>query len=367
MKVLKVLPATLDAMIKAWSKSHQVYSPSLKKSATASADCAPGWSRVESSAQAPQLSLLAKTATGPTPASVKTFFFPQPEVLLTYTVAPNHPDQGLMRPPEKVQPLQVVIGVRPCDARSVLLNNLPYQEDAFFQANRERTVLIGTTCTQTLSTCFCTQMGGSPLGHDGLDLAISQAGEGKDGDDSFLVEVCTPQGEALLAELTDFELIPASDQDLSALAARRDEAGKGIASGIDSLSALKAKELGALYEAPMWKALGESCINCGACTFICPTCYCFDIQDEVVRGQGRRIRYWDSCMFPLYSLHTTGHNPRGQKVQRTRNRFLHKLKYFPDRFGPFSCVGCGRCVQDCPVNIDIREVLSDLTQLAGVE
>jgi len=80
----------------------------------------------------------------------------------------------------------------------------------------------------------------------------------------------------------------------------------------------------------------------------------------VVRGQGRRIRYWDSCMFPLYSLHTTGHNPRGQKMQRTRNRFMHKLKYFPERYGLFSCVGCGRCVKDCPVNIDIREVMSDL-------
>ncbi len=341
MKVFKITPAELDAMIQEWSKAHPVYAPALAKQPAASPDCAPGWSRVDGNAP---LTL----PVGPPPASVKTFFFPQPETLLTYTLENNHPDKGLMREPAKSQGIQVVVGVRPCDARSVLLNNLPYQEDPFFQANRQRTALIGFTCEQTRSTCFCTQMGGSPLGSEGLDLVFSRTRDG------FIVEVGSAKGEALVADL---DLAPADESEISALAARRQEEVKASSTELDTL---KGRELGKLYDAPLWQPLGESCINCGACTFICPTCYCFDIQDEVVRGQGRRIRYWDSCMFPLYSLHTSGHNPRGQKVQRTRNRFLHKLKYFPDRFGPFSCVGCGRCVQDCPVNIDIREVMTDL-------
>ncbi|MDD3816252.1 MAG: 4Fe-4S dicluster domain-containing protein [Desulfocapsaceae bacterium] len=340
MKVFKITPAELDTMMLAWSKAHRVYAPALTKQPAASSDCAPGWRRVDGSAA---LTL----PTGPTPASVKTFFFPQPETLLTYTLENNHPDKGLMREPVKSTEMQVVVGVRPCDARSVLLNNLPYQEDPFFQANRQRTALVGFTCDQTLSTCFCTQMGGSPVDSEGLDLTLSRTGDG------FIVEVGSAKGEALVAGLT---LTPADESGITALAAQRN-AAKAEATELDRL---KAGELGKLYDAPMWQSLGDSCINCGACTFICPTCYCFDIQDEVVRGQGRRIRYWDSCMFPLYSLHTSGHNPRGKKVQRTRNRFLHKLKYFPDRFGPFSCVGCGRCVQDCPVNIDIREVMTDL-------
>ena len=344
MKVFKISSAELDAMMQQWSKAHRVYAPALAKQPAASPDCAPGWRRVDSSAALTSLAL----PTGPTPASVKTFFFPQPETLLTYTLENNHPDKGLMREPVKSREMQVVVGVRPCDARSVLLNNLPYQEDPFFQANRQRTALVGFTCEQPLSTCFCTQMGGSPLGSEGLDLAFSQAQNG------FIVEVGSAKGEALVADL---DLAPADVSEISALAARRHEEVKASST---ELAALKGSELGRLYDARLWQPLGESCINCGACTFICPTCYCFDIQDEVVRGQGRRIRYWDSCMFPLYSLHTSGHNPRGQKMQRTRNRFLHKLKYFPDRFGPFSCVGCGRCVQDCPVNIDIREVMTDL-------
>jgi ferredoxin len=350
-KVLKISPAGLDAMIEEWNKVHVVYVPAMEKQAAASPDWAPGWCRLDSSS----IALTFPLPIGPTPASVKTFFFPQPETLLTYTLENNHPDKGLMREPERSRDMQVVLGVRPCDARSVLLNNLPYQEDQFFQANRQRTALVGFSCDQTLSTCFCTRMGGSPLDSEGLDLALSRT------EDGFLIEVCSEKGEALVADL---ELAPAPESDISALAARRNAGGNPSATELDSL---KGSELGTLYDAPLWQSLGEACINCGACTFICPTCYCFDIQDEVVRGQGRRIRYWDSCMFPLYSLHTSGHNPRGQKVQRTRNRFLHKLKYFPDRFGPFSCVGCGRCVQDCPVNIDIREVMDDLIHLTAVE
>ena len=238
--------------------------------------------------------------------------------------------------------------MRPCDARSIVLNNLPYKEDPLYQANMNRTVLVGFTCSTALSSCFCDQVGGSPLDTEGLDIALSRAG------DALLMEVITDKGAELVQ---DCDLSPADNEVIASLAARRNDKKTDDAGQLDNL---KAKELNTLYDAPLWKPLGESCINCGACTFLCPTCYCFDIQDEVIQGKGRRIRLWDSCMFPLYSLHTSGHNPRGKKVQRVRNRFLHKLKYFPDRFGPFSCVGCGRCVQECPVNIDIREVMDDL-------
>ncbi len=343
MKVLKITPAELDALMQQWQKQYVVFVPASGKSAAVSPDCAPGWKRMEAGSAPLFLPV------GPTPASVKAFYFPQPETLLTYTLDNNHPDKALMRESLKPEAMQVVVGVRPCDAGSVALNNLPYSEDPHFQANRRRTALVGFTCDTMLSTCFCRQMGGSPMAQEGLDLALSRT------EDSFLVTVVNEKGASLLAGL---DLTVAGEAELSALAVRRQEMA---ASDSAQLATLKAAELGRLYDAPQWQALGDSCINCGACTFICPTCYCFDIQDEVVWGQGRRIRYWDSCMFPLYSLHTSGHNPRGKKVQRTRNRFLHKLKYFPDRFGPFSCVGCGRCVQDCPVNIDIREVMNDLT------
>lgn len=337
--MVKITQTELDRLLQQWNKESQVYIPATEKPA-AKVDT-PGWQRLMEGGT------LAVEA-GPSAAPIKTFLFPQPETMLTYTLQAGDPEQGLMKEPAPLSERQVVAGLRPCDARSAVLNNLPFREDPLYQANLQRTVLVGFTCGQPLATCFCAQVGGSPLGREGLDIALTETADG------FLAEVLTAKGEELLAGV---DLPPAPADEVRDLAARRETAAGGEPA---SLATLKGKELNRLYEADLWQPLGDSCLNCGACTFLCPTCYCFDIQDEVVRGKGRRIRSWDSCMFPLYSLHTTGHNPRGRKVQRTRNRFLHKLKYFPERYGPFSCVGCGRCVQDCPVNIDIREVMTDL-------
>lgn len=341
MKVFRLAEAELDALIQSWAQQTEVYCPAAGKPAAKATDCAPGWERLSG-----RFSFALPV--GPAKTSVKTFLFPQPETMQTYSLKNDDPEKALMKEPEQRSEKQIIVGIRPCDARSVELNNLPFREDPFYQANMARTMLVGFTCNVMCSTCFCHQVGGSPMGTEGLDIAVSTI------DGEFLVEALTPAGEKLL---DGRNLTPASEQDITALATERADSPRGDGAQLD---ALRSRDLHKLYEAPLWQALGESCINCGACTFICPTCYCFDIQDEVGRGIGRRIRHWDSCMFPLYSLHTSGHNPRGKKIQRTRNRFLHKLKYFPDRFGPFSCVGCGRCVQDCPVNIDIREVMNDL-------
>jgi ferredoxin len=122
---------------------------------------------------------------------------------------------------------------------------------------------------------------------------------------------------------------------------------------------LKEKVVTELFDAPFWEEVAFACINCGTCTFLCPTCWCFDIQDEVqpLRQEGDRIRNWDSCMFPLFTLHGSGHNPRADKTARVRQRFMHKLKYYVDKYGDgIQCVGCGRCIRYCPVNIDIREI-----------
>jgi ferredoxin len=348
MRTVMISPAELDGLIQIWQKSYPVFVPALARPAVAATDCAPGWRRIL--ADEP-LTL----PVGPTPASVKTFFFPQPETMMTFSLEENHPEGVGMREPVDSRGMQVVLGVRPCDAASVLLNGLQFTDDPFFMANCQRTALVGFTCETRLSTCFCTEMGGSPYQCAGLDLALTPLQDG------FLLEVRSEKSEILMARCN---LVAASEGDLAALSALRQGTA---ATDSPQLEGLKACALNRLYDAPMWQELGEACVNCGACTFLCPTCFCFDFQDEVVRGQGRRIRLWDSCMFPLYSQHTSGHNPRGTKLQRTRNRFLHKLKYFPDRFGPFSCVGCGRCIGDCPVNIDIRAVLKDLVRLTELE
>ncbi|MCK4896541.1 MAG: 4Fe-4S dicluster domain-containing protein [Candidatus Heimdallarchaeota archaeon] len=105
------------------------------------------------------------------------------------------------------------------------------------------------------------------------------------------------------------------------------------------------------------------CIGCGTCTYLCPTCHCFDMQDEATLDKGARIRVWDACMFPEYTMHTSGHNPRPARMHRVRNRFYHKYSYFPKNSDVIACTGCGRCIRYCPVNIDIIELMNRVSEM----
>ena len=110
-----------------------------------------------------------------------------------------------------------------------------------------------------------------------------------------------------------------------------------------------------LFESDFWAEVQQSCLGCGVCTFLCPTCHCFDIVDEVQRSE--RVRNWDTCMFRIYSQEASGHNPRPTNVERTRQRIMHKYAYFLDLFQEIGCTGCGRCVRHCPVDLDIRHII----------
>ncbi|HID31086.1 MAG TPA: 4Fe-4S ferredoxin, partial [Desulfobacterales bacterium] len=203
----------------------------------------------------------------------------------------------------------------------------------------------------------CTSVGGGPFDEAGLDILLTDTGEG------FLAKILTEKGNNLIeagkvAEAADEALIE------KAGAIEREAEGK-IISKVDT-SKLRELDALALYEADFWEEVHFACINCGVCTYLCPTCWCFDIQDETHGQSGVRMRNWDSCMFPLFTLHASGHNPRGEKMQRVRQRFMHKLKYYVDKYkNGVACVGCGRCVEHCPVNIDIREVCQLMNDYKG--
>jgi ferredoxin len=164
----------------------------------------------------------------------------------------------------------------------------------------------------------------------------------------------TEKGKAFLEEAKGGTAADASAlKDAEDLAS---QASSSISSKV-TVDKLKEKVVTDLFDAPFWDDVGFSCINCGTCTYLCPTCWCFDIQDEVLGKEGDRMRNWDSCMFPLFTLHGSGHNPRDYKMNRVRQRFMHKLKYYVDKYqNGVQCSGCGRCVRYCPVNIDIRDV-----------
>lgn len=119
------------------------------------------------------------------------------------------------------------------------------------------------------------------------------------------------------------------------------------------------------FDNQIWEEVSEICIGCGTCSFLCPTCTCFDVIDENVpnENRGRRVRIWDTCQSCLYTLHTSGHNPRNSCIERVRNRILHKFCYYPENYGMLGCVGCGRCVQLCPANNDLRAIIEKINKI----
>ena len=125
-----------------------------------------------------------------------------------------------------------------------------------------------------------------------------------------------------------------------------------------TLTHIQEKVAARFTDNAFWEKETVKCLSCGCCTYICPTCQCFTITDEGSQLEGRRLRSWDSCMSPLFTLETSGHNPRPTKGGRMRNRVSHKFSFYPERYdGHFSCVGCGRCVVSCPVSLDIRHMV----------
>jgi sulfhydrogenase subunit beta (sulfur reductase) len=281
--------------------------------------------------------------------SPKSLVFPQSEAMLDYSLAPDDPERNIMKAAPKDYSPRAVIGIRPCDAKALVLVKMNFDtdeyQDPYWLNLYNATTLVALACDAPCRTCFCTSAGSGPYHEEGLDVLLVTRG------DHYLAKVLTDKGADLLQKAGWTETADAQDIDAS-----RQAAEAKITAGIET-DALRDADTMTLHGADFWDDVAFACINCGTCTFTCPTCWCFDIQDEVYRKKGVRMRNWDSCMFPIFTVHTTGHNPRDTKTQRVRQRFMHKLKYFVDKFGQgIMCVGCGRCVRQCPVNIDIRKV-----------
>jgi len=246
---------------------------------------------------------------------------------------------------------KVFLGVRPCDARAMSIVDSVFQwdeDDTYYSDRREKTILIGLACHEPFLNCFCTSLEGSPGSTQGLDVLMVDLGE------SYYLKAVSDRGNSLLQEIGNV-LDDASDEGKQAdeiIKNAEEKIVRKIETG-DITEKLKQ-----LWEDPLWKQVSQSCLGCGACTYLCPTCHCFDIQDEVEGYEGRRCRMWDTCMNSEYTLHASGHNPRPSRRDRTRNRINHKYYYYVEKFDKIACVGCGRCITSCPVNIDIIDILS---------
>ncbi len=248
-------------------------------------------------------------------------------------------------------PDTVIFGQRPCDAAGILALKAIFEtdyNDVLFTSKYNKVTFITISCIKSNENCFCTSSGLTPGSPEGSDILLTPVEN-----DDYYAEIVTEKGKKIVENNKDlFEKTGEIDKTkyLAKVEARFDN--KNI-----------QKKLAQIFEHDTWIEQSLHCIGCGACAYVCPACACFDIQDEDNGKKGFRYKCWDSCGFGAFTLHTSGHNPREVQSQRWRQRIYHKFSYMPEREKVFGCVGCGRCSNVCPVNMNLIEHLQTINNL----
>ncbi len=251
----------------------------------------------------------------------------------------------------------VFLGAKPCDARSVEIMSKVFNwdyKDKFFNEKAERTIVIGVACSYKDEFCFCTSVNINPASPEGSDIFLVPLDEKE-----YAVRIITEKGKEFISPYLKYLT--------EGNAARSEEALGKIKWPGKKFEPGKVREwIGNNFEHKLFDEIGSTCLGCGQCAFACPVCHCFDIVDEECSYEcGRRMKNWDACQFGLFTLHSSGHNPRDNQNKRYRQRIAHKFKYYADKFGEILCTGCGRCSRGCPVQIDIAQVAAEINSTAN--
>lgn len=272
--------------------------------------------------------------------SAKDALLPRSEVIARYAL---DGDTFEPQPVAAEAPRTIALAARPCDAAALALLDTVFNwdyADELYNARRQATTVVVLACTATDDQCFCTSVGGAPDATAGADAILRPA----DGGARLIFEPLTEKGKAALAAAGPAVADGKAKADPPAQVPARFDA--------KAVTAWLADR----FESDLWAEVSLGCLGCGACAYACPTCHCFDIQDEATRRESVRLRNWDSCGFGLFTQHAGGHNPRADQSARWRNRVMHKFSYIPDRFQLIGCTGCGRCARLCGAGMAMADV-----------
>ncbi len=278
--------------------------------------------------------------------SAKSVVFPRTEKLFSYKKTKEKTE--ITDASTDTFPEVVLWGTRPCDAAAFIPLTDTFNgdyPDVLYNNRLGKVYVLSFSCSTCDEYCFCTSVNGAPGNTAGSDILFTKLSTG-----DYLAEAITEKGKQLVADNQSlFEAAPAEAK----------EPNLAKVQTYFNPDEIQAK-LQNLFENPVWDEKSRACLGCGSCAFVCPVCSCFDIQDEKHGSKGSRLRCWDSCGFGLFTLHTSGHNPRETQGARWRQRILHKFLYMPNKSKVAGCVGCGRCSRACPADINILETVTAL-------
>ena len=257
---------------------------------------------------------------------------------------------------------RILAGVRPCDLKGIFLLDLIFKDgtaDAYYLSRRENTGIIAYACTTECdSRAFCAAV--DSLHHtEGADVLITPLTK-----EDLLVEVRTELGKKLAEGAGWKECSDGAERKTKASAATPRNFGRSLPASVPEIT----KAVASKYQSPVWEKHVKRCFSCGTCNLVCPTCYCFEVSDDLNLdvSSGNRTRTWDGCMLPHFAAVGGGHNFRPEPASRQRHRVSRKFEYLPEKYKQGAvCVGCGRCGRQCTSHIDIYDIVTDLITEGG--
>lgn len=255
---------------------------------------------------------------------------------------------------------KIVFGIKPCDISAIKRLDTVFGEgdikDPYYLERRNENIFISIGCSKTYPNCFCTSVGGNPFNFEHADIGMVEI------EDGYVVTKLNTKVKWLVEENKEFF------KNENLYDKYKDKIDSIVNTALEKISSywdgIALEEIPSTIEKTfnldIWKNISRKCISCAACTYVCPTCFCFNVRDEQKDLKGERYRCWDYCMNYYYNLEASGHNPRSEIYKRYKNKVNCKYNYHYKRSNQIYCVGCGRCIDICPVGMDIREVVDKI-------
>lgn len=244
-----------------------------------------------------------------------------------------------------IQP-KVIFGARSCDIQALTYLDEVYStnvyENNFYKARRDKTTIVANACYHPGPSCFCKSMGVNPLEAASADVIIHDVGK-----EGYVWDCRTEKGEALTAPIADLlDEKTVEFPEMYPFDRKLDWQGT-------------AEKLAELDSHPFWEKRSEACVTCtGVCTYSCPVCYCFESQHAVWKKEGYDFPCYASCLYQEPAVTADRQQMHQQETERFRSRFMHKLRFYPEKYGRPLCTGCGRCIVVCPAEGSIDKVIT---------